>query len=167
MARAMPCRNLRKPSRMLVRNWKHQWLPLCLAKFWRRNVGVVHPTKLKQDLRVFWKLVNPQDSVWKNLYQNSFTTALQFGTQIYAYASRNEDTRSRRSSGSRMGETLKDSGVEHSKSRKQIKGDRGSKDEGRKSSFCRTDGHLSFWRMPNWRHSTKNIKVELHSEATL
>ena len=23
--------NLRRPSRMLARNWKHQWLPLCLA----------------------------------------------------------------------------------------------------------------------------------------
>ena len=26
-------RNSKKPSRMLVRNWKHQWLPLCFAKF--------------------------------------------------------------------------------------------------------------------------------------
>ena len=25
-------RNSRKPSRMLARNWKHQWLPLCLAR---------------------------------------------------------------------------------------------------------------------------------------
>ena len=30
------------------------------------------------------------------------------------------------------------------KSQKQIKGDRGSKDEGRKSSFCIIDGHMSF-----------------------
>ena len=28
-------RNLRRPSRMLARNWKHQWLPLCPAKFSR------------------------------------------------------------------------------------------------------------------------------------
>ena len=25
-------RNSRRPSRMLARNWKHQWLPLCLAR---------------------------------------------------------------------------------------------------------------------------------------
>ena len=29
-------RNLRRPSRMLARNWKHQWLLLCPAKFLRR-----------------------------------------------------------------------------------------------------------------------------------
>ena len=61
-------RNSRKPSRMLVRIWKHQLLLLCPAKLWRaiRIVGVVHPTKLKQDLRVFWKPVNPQDCRWEN-----------------------------------------------------------------------------------------------------
>ena len=53
-------RNLKKPSRMLVRIWKHQVLLLCLAKLWRRIVGVVHPTKLNQDLRAFWKLMNLQ-----------------------------------------------------------------------------------------------------------
>ena len=34
-----------------------------------------------------------------------FTTSLQFGTQFYSYASSNEDTRSKSSSGKRMGET--------------------------------------------------------------
>ena len=43
-------RNSRKPSRMLVRNWKHQLLLLCPAKLWRRIVGVVHPTKIKTRL---------------------------------------------------------------------------------------------------------------------
>ena len=67
------------------------------------------------NLRVYWKPVNPQECVWKNLYQNimrttlqergQFTTASQFGTQIYSYASSNEDTRSKSSSGQRMGET--------------------------------------------------------------
>ena len=37
--------NSKKPSRMLVRNWKHQSLLLCFAKLWRRIVGVVDPTK--------------------------------------------------------------------------------------------------------------------------
>ena len=57
--------NSKIPSRMLIINWKHQLLLLCLAKLWRRIVGVVPPTKLKQDLRVFWKLVNLQDCVWE------------------------------------------------------------------------------------------------------
>ena len=33
----------------------------------------------------------------------NFTAALQYGTQIYSYASSNEDTRSKSSSGSKMG----------------------------------------------------------------
>ena len=31
-----------------------------------RIVGVVHPVKSNQNLRVFWKLVNLQDCVWEN-----------------------------------------------------------------------------------------------------
>ena len=34
--------NSKKPSRMLVRNWKHQWLPLCLARQ-ARKVSMVRP----------------------------------------------------------------------------------------------------------------------------
>ena len=52
-------RNSKKPSRMPVRSWKHQLLLLCFAKL-RKIVGVVHPTKFKQNLRVFWKRMNPQ-----------------------------------------------------------------------------------------------------------
>ena len=43
-----------------------------------------------------------------------------------------------------MRETWKDSGVGPDKSQKWIRGDRWSKEEGRKSSFCLIDGHLSF-----------------------
>ena len=42
-----------------------------------KNVGVVDPTKLKQDLRVFWKLMNLQDCVWENLYRIIMKTILQ------------------------------------------------------------------------------------------
>ena len=65
-------RNLRRPSRVLARNWKHQWLPLCLARLVRttRIVGMVkNPIKSNQNLRVFWKLVNLQDCVWENHYR--------------------------------------------------------------------------------------------------
>ena len=40
-------------------------------------MGVVHPTKSKQDLRVFWKLVNLQDCVWENHRQIIMKTILQ------------------------------------------------------------------------------------------
>ena len=69
-------RNSKRPSRMLVRNWKHPWLLVCLVKLWRRIVGVVHPIKSKQDLRVFWKLVNLQDCVWENHCQIIMKTIL-------------------------------------------------------------------------------------------
>ena len=38
---------------MLARNWKHQWLPLCLARLARtiRIVGMVNPIKSNQNLR--------------------------------------------------------------------------------------------------------------------
>ena len=38
-------RKAKTPSRMLIRNWKHQLLLPCLAKLWRKIVGVVDPTK--------------------------------------------------------------------------------------------------------------------------
>ena len=41
---------------MLARNWKRRWLLLCLVTKWK-IVGVMHPTKLRQNLRAFWKLI--------------------------------------------------------------------------------------------------------------
>ena len=55
-------RNSKKPSRMLARNWKRQWLPLCLARQARTVCmvrPVVNPKRSNQNLRVFWKPVNP------------------------------------------------------------------------------------------------------------
>ena len=43
----------------------------------KRIVGVVHPIKLKQDLGVFGKLMNPKDCVWETLYQIIMKTILQ------------------------------------------------------------------------------------------
>ena len=59
-------------------------------------------------LHVSWKPVNPQECVWRenvpkihedHIAGKGDTTALQYGTQIYSYASSNEDTRSKSSSG--------------------------------------------------------------------
>ena len=42
-----------------------------------KNVAVVDPTELKQNLRVFWKLMNLRDCVWKIQYQIIMKTILQ------------------------------------------------------------------------------------------
>ena len=109
-------KNSRKPLRMLVRNWKHQLLPQCLATLWRaiRIVGVVHPTKSKQNLRVFWKLVNPQDCVWENHCRHIMKTILQeeetihysikiWFTNLYPMPQAMKIPRSKGSSGQGMG----------------------------------------------------------------
>ena len=118
-------RNLRRPSRMLVRIWKHQLLPLCPAKFSRaiRIVGVVHPTKFKTKLACILEASESHKTVYGRISTESswgpycrkrrqFTAALQFGTQVYSYAPSYEDSRSKDSGGQRMGEIGKDSGVE-------------------------------------------------------
>ena len=63
-------RSSKKPLRMLARNWKCQWLPVCLDP-------VVNPMRSNQNLRVSWKPVNPQDCVWKNLCRIVMRTILQ------------------------------------------------------------------------------------------
>ena len=106
-------RSSKKPLRMLEENWKHQLLPPCLARHAREaSMGrhVAGPTISSLNLRASWKPVNPQECVWKNLHQNIMRTILQeeetshynitIGTQIDSYASSNEDTRSKSSSGS-------------------------------------------------------------------
>ena len=70
-------RNSRKPSRTHVRNWKRQWLRLCPVKLQKKIVGVVHPTKLRQNLRGFLKLMNPQECVWEIRYRRITKTILQ------------------------------------------------------------------------------------------
>ena len=72
-------RNLRRPSRMLARNWKHQWLVLCLASHARKaSMGrlVARLMIWRLNLRVSWKPVRPQECVWKNLYQITMRTIL-------------------------------------------------------------------------------------------
>ena len=73
-------RSSKKPLGMLERNWKHQWLPLCLARHARRTRMVRPAARLvisSQNLRVSWKPVNPHDCEWKSLYQIIMRTILQ------------------------------------------------------------------------------------------
>ena len=59
-----------------------------------RIVGVVHLTKSKPNLRVLWKLVNPQDCVWKNHCRPWRPTMLRSGTA--QTEEKNKDKPSRR-----------------------------------------------------------------------
>ena len=89
-------RNSKKSSRMPVRSWNHQLLLLCPVKFWK-IVGVMHPTKFRRNLRVFWKTDEStrlrlgksiphhhEDHIARKRWK--FITALQFGSQIYSCA---------------------------------------------------------------------------------
>ena len=59
--------------------------PVALAmpcKLWK-IVGVVDPTKLKQNLRVFYKLMNLQECVWEIRYSIIMKTILQEKVKIH------------------------------------------------------------------------------------
>ena len=57
--------------------------PAMPCKIMKKNVGVVDPTKLKQDLRVFWKLMNLQECVWEIRYRIITKTILQEKEKIH------------------------------------------------------------------------------------
>ena len=48
-----------------------------------QNCGSVYPTKLKQNLRVFWKLMNSQECVWETRYRKITKTILQEKVRIH------------------------------------------------------------------------------------
>ena len=73
-------RNSTKPSRMLARNWKRQWFPLCLARQVRHvSMGrpVANTMRSNQNLCASWKQVNPQDCEWENHCRLIMRTILQ------------------------------------------------------------------------------------------
>ena len=170
----------RKSLKMLARNWKHQWLPLCLARQARR-VSMVRPVakpmSSNQNLRVSWKPVNPQDCVWKNLYQIIMRTMLQeegtihynitiwytnlflciklwkFLQQKQRWTRNGKNWRKFRRGMWRKSEIRKGWSMK----------------QGRRAQKFILPHWWTYviWRMPNWRQRTKNIKVELYSEATL
>ena len=124
-------RNSKKPLRMLASDCKCQRLPPCFARQARKeSMGrpVANPMRSNQNLRVFWKPVNPQDCVWKNLYRIIMRTILQerktihcnikIWYTIYSCASSHEDSSGKGSSGQGMGKIGKYSGVEPDESQK-------------------------------------------------
>ena len=106
-----------KSLRMQEDNWKHQWLQPCLARHPRKTSMERPVARLvfsSLNLRVSWKptRMRMEESLPKyhedhnaRKGDNQFTATKPFGAQIYSYASSNEDTRSKSSSGQGMGET--------------------------------------------------------------
>ena len=127
-------------------------------------------------LHVSWKPVNPQECVWKNLYRNIMrTTSQEKGTirysismwyTIFSYASSNAETRSKSSSGYRMGTFWKRflRGTEQVRNKSEVIDE--ARKEGRKVHFASLMD-LCHLKKSNWRQSTKHTKIELYSEATL
>ena len=57
--------------------------PAMPCKIIRRIVGVVDLTKVRQNLRVVWKLMNPQECVWETRYDQITKTILQEKVKIH------------------------------------------------------------------------------------
>ena len=129
------------------------------------------------NLRVSWKPVNPQDCVWKNLYRIIMRTVLQERVTIHCnitvwYTNLFLGLKPWRYPQQRQ-QWIKN-GLNWRKFRRGT----WQKSEVRKRWLMQQGRRaqkfiLPHWRtsvierMPNWRQSTKNTKVELYSEATL
>ena len=109
------------------------------------------------NLHVSWKPVNPQDlrmgeslpTHHEDHIAGKGENSLQHYNLVHKFIPMPQAMKipaAKSSSGAKMGEIGKDSGVGPDESQKQIGGDRWSKDKGHKSSFCLTDGYMSFWR---------------------
>ena len=154
MAPAMPFKTCKKSKQA----WRDPWQDLMISSL---------------NLHVSWKPVNPQECVWKNLYQITMRTISQDrGRQIH-YNITSWYTNlflclkqwrypQQKQWWIKNGRNLKRIlAWDLTKSQKQIWGDRWSKDEGRKSSFCLINGHLSFEKCWIGGKSTKNTKVRV------
>ena len=57
--------------------------PAMPCKIMKNCGSVVHPTKLRQNLRVFWKLMNQRECVWEIRYRIITKTILQEKVKIH------------------------------------------------------------------------------------
>ena len=149
---------------MLERNWKYQLLLLCLAKLWRRIVGSGASNKIKTKLACILEASeSTRTCVWENLYQiimkdhicrkkgNTSFTALHFGSQIYSLRLKAITIPAAKAAVDKQWQKLeKISAWKPDKSQKQKRGDRWSKDVGRKSFILHHWWTYVIWRMPKW-----------------
>ena len=80
-------RNSKKPSRTRLRSGNISGS--CCPLYYYEKLWEWWIRQLRQNLRVFWKLMNLRESVWRIRYRIIMRTILQlqFGSQIYSYAS--------------------------------------------------------------------------------
>ena len=164
-------RNVRK-------KWKHQWLPQCLARH-SRKASMERPVARLMisslNLRVSWKPVNSlrMEESLPNYHQDHIAGtgdhSLQHYNLVHKFIPMSQAMKipaAKSNSGKRMWKTWKDSYVGQNKCQKQIWRDWW--DKKRRKKYTSLHWWTSvIWRMPSWRQSTKNTKVELYSEATL
>ena len=150
-------------------------LLLCPVKLWKRIVGVVDPKKMKQNLRVFWKLMNLRDCVWEIRCRSLMKTILQEKVRIH-YSTTIWFTSlflcfklwkfwQRKQRWTRNGKNWRR--FRRGTWRKSEARKRWSMKQGRRAQkFISLHWWTSvIWRTLNWRQSTKSTKVELYSEV--
>ena len=146
-----------------INNLSAQWKPLgeslkfrcqqqCLVKYRQRAVG--NPPQ-------YWKT---QDKIRKFHQDHNTAKGTNSMTHYSLFhkfipmpeAFKNSGSES--SSGQGIGKTGENSGMAADESQKQERGDRWSNDEGRKSSFCLTDGPFLILRIRSWNLNVKKNK---------
>ena len=156
MAPAMPCKTSKNSQHCVTRD---------------------ESMRSNQNLRESWKPVNPQDCVWKNLYWITMRTILQEKVTIHCNTTiwytnlflclKPWRFPQQKQQWIKNGRNLKR--FRRGTWQKSETNQRWSRKQGRRAQkFILHHWWTSvIWRMPNWRQSTKNIKVELRSEAIL
>ena len=124
--------------------------PAMPCKIMKKNCGSGHPTKLKQNLRVFWELMNLRDCVLEIHYQINMKTILQEKETVHYYSVTIEKL-----------EKIPAWNLTKVRSKKQVIDD--ARTSGAKVHFASL---MDICHLKN-RQNTRNTKVELFSEVIL
>ena len=130
-----------------------------------------------QNLRVFWKPVNPQDCVWENLYRIIMKTILQERWTIHCNITiwytnyfpclKPWKFLQRKQWWTRNGKNWRNFG-RGTWQKSEVRKKRSMKQGRRAQKFISPHWWTQvIWKMPNRRQNTKNTKVELYSEVIL
>ena len=155
------------------KGWIH-WV----TTIWCASMGrpVARLTFSSLNLPIFWKPVNPQECVWKNLYQNIMRTilqeegdnSLQHYNMVHKFVPMSQamNIPAAKAAVDKNGKNWK--GFRRGTWHKSETNQRWStKQRRRAQKFILPHWWTSvIWRMLNWRQSTKNRKVDLYSKET-
>ena len=173
-------RNSRRLSRMLARNWKHQWLLLCPARSARtiRIVGmVINPIKSNLNLSVFLeasesarlRMGESLPSYHEDLFAGRGDNSLQPYNLVHKFIPMPQAMKipAAKAAADKEWENLEKISAWNT-TKVRNKSEWLMKQGRRAEKFILPHWWTSvIWRMPNWRQSTKNTKVELYSEVIL